>query len=201
MCTFCAEKLRKWRTLNRDSKLLDLKDAYLQLRMDEEFWPYQVVYFKGKSYCLTRLGFGLNSAPRIMTHVLRKVLSMDREISEGTDNYIDDIIVNESIISAEKVKDHLSKYGLECKPTENVFEARVLGLQMCERDGTLRWCRSNVVPEILNTGEELSRREYFSICGKLLGHYPYVAGYVQHAAMQNVCVEVNGGLIRLEFSQ
>ena len=44
-----------------------------------------------------------------MTHILRKVLSIRNEIGEATDNYIDDIIVNETIVSADEVKSHLEQ--------------------------------------------------------------------------------------------
>ncbi len=114
----CEEKIRKWRRIGNNCKILDLKDAYLQIHIAEKFWPYQVVNFQGKTYCLTRLGFGLNSAPRIMTHILRKVLSIRQEIMEATDNYIDDILVNETIISADEVRQHLEQYGLVSKPSE-----------------------------------------------------------------------------------
>lgn len=174
----CEDKLRAWRCMNDRTKLLDLKDAYLQLHIDKSLWAHQVVRFKGKTYCLTRLGFGLNSAPRIMTHVLRKVLSLQEDIRQGTDNYIDDIIVDERITTAEKVKDHLRLFGLQSKPIERVEEARVLGLQLFKRNGDIKWKRSNEIPE--TSTEEITRREFFSICGKLVGHYP-VCGWLRVA--------------------
>lgn len=51
-----------------------------------------------------RLGFGLSCAPRIMSKILREVRSMDVRIKKGTDSYIDDIIVEENVISAEEVR-------------------------------------------------------------------------------------------------
>ena len=44
----------------------------------------------------------------------------DPNIQQGTDHYIDDIIVDESIVSAEEVATHLGKYGLATKPPEAV---------------------------------------------------------------------------------
>ena len=46
--------------------LLDLQRAYLQIRVNESPWVYQMVLIKGERYCLTRLGFRLNVAPMIM---------------------------------------------------------------------------------------------------------------------------------------
>jgi len=70
----CAEKVRAWRQLPGELKVVDLKDAYLQIRVSKELWQYQVVKFRGVTYALTRLGFGLTCAPRIMSMILKKVL-------------------------------------------------------------------------------------------------------------------------------
>ena len=71
----CDETLRKWRRLHGGLKLVDLKCAYLQIHVDKSLWPYQLVQYKGKTYCLTRHGFGLNCAPRILMRILREVLA------------------------------------------------------------------------------------------------------------------------------
>ena len=84
--------------MQRKPGVLDLKNAYLQLHVCEDLWKFQTVSHKGKFYVLTHLGFGLNCAPKIMSTVLHKVLSMDPIIEAATDCYIDDIIVNTDII-------------------------------------------------------------------------------------------------------
>ena len=70
----CGETMRDWRRMNAET-LAELKAAYLQIRVAEKLWKYQLVNYKGRTYCLTRLGFGLNSAPRIMAKILKTVLS------------------------------------------------------------------------------------------------------------------------------
>ena len=55
----CAEKVRKWRQLQGDLKVVDLKSAYLQICVSRDLWQYQVVRYNGRHYALTRLGFGL----------------------------------------------------------------------------------------------------------------------------------------------
>nr|XP_004207675.2 uncharacterized protein LOC101237757 [Hydra vulgaris] len=116
----CSTKLRNWRKLGENLEIIDLKKAYLQIRVDEALWKYQVVEYEGQRYCLTRLGFGLNVAPRIMTKILKKVLSIDKIVGSGTDSFIDDIIVNNNIVSSCRVQELLKKYGLDSKLPEKL---------------------------------------------------------------------------------
>ena len=59
----CTEKLREWRRAGSNVSMLDLCKAYLQVRVHQSLWSNQTVLFKGRRYCLTRMGFGLNVAP------------------------------------------------------------------------------------------------------------------------------------------
>lgn len=172
----CHEKLRSWRRMGDNVSIIDLRKAYLQICVTQELWKHQVVKYKKKHYCLTRLGFGLNVAPKIMTQILKKVLSLDSEVERGTDNYIDDIIVNESIVSSERVQEHLSQYGLVAKPTEKIDGGRVLGLRVERKDNTLCWKRDNTIGlEPIQT-----KRDVFALCGRLVGHFP-VGGWLRPA--------------------
>ena len=122
----------------------------MQIRVEEDLWQYQRVSYEGKEYFLTRLGFGLNCAPKIMTKILKTVLAKDRRVEEGTDNYIDDIIVNENVVSATEVVAHLQKYGLEAKPPEELDGGRVLGLSLNRNAaGELVFYRGNIFPVYL----------------------------------------------------
>lgn len=165
----CCETLRKWRRVGENVSIVDLKSAYLQLNIDPNLWQYQLVNYKGKTFCLTRLGFGLNCAPRIMSKILKHVLGMDGRIKEATSSYIDDILVNEDIVSADVVIGHLNKYGLVTKPPEAIDGAAVLGLRLTKVGSDLVFHRNTVIPDV---PEALTKRKLFSICGMLLGHYP-----------------------------
>lgn len=165
----CSEKLRKWRKLGTNLTLIDLKKAYLQVHVDPNLWQYQVVVFKGVKYCLTRLGFGLNVAPKVMTAIVNRVLGLDKSVRAGTDSYIDDIVVNEEVVKAERVVSLLRQYGLEAKPAVSLSGARVLGLRVREKNGRFVWERDN---SIAGPTEEMTKRELFSWCGKLVGHFP-----------------------------
>ena len=70
-------------------------------------------------------------------------------------------------------------YGLVTKPCENLGSAKVLGLKTYEKKGVVRWERTELKNEIeppnLNS---MTKRQLFSLCGKLVGHYP-VAGWLR----------------------
>ena len=129
----CEEKLRSWRQKSSNCALLDLRDAYMQIGVVDECSKYQIVKFEGDYYMLRRLGFGLNCAPEIMKAVVSKVLSLDENIFKATDHYYDDIIIDLNIVSVEKVKEHLLRFGLATKPAESLCSAKVLGLQTYEK--------------------------------------------------------------------
>lgn len=174
----CGETMREWRQIQKAATIVDLKSAYLQIHISQEFWKYQLVRYKGRTYCLTRLGFGLNSAPKIMAAILKTVLSKEDAVRRATSSYIDDILVDETVTTAEDVVKHLNSFGLIAKRPESLEGGAVLGLQLRkDQIGRLVFRRGNEIPEV---SEKLSRRELFSICGRLVGHYP-IAGWLRTA--------------------
>lgn len=176
----CPETLRRWRLMGDRLGVVDLKNAYLQLHVRRDLQEFQVVRVGEQHYRLTRLGFGLTSAPRIMAAVVRYVLASDSDINAATDHYVDDIVVDTDLVSTERVVEHLRQYGLVTKPPETFDGARVLGLQLNDSGrGRMRWMRGKDVPQLPDDGC-LNRRELFSICGCIIGHYP-VAGWLRVA--------------------
>ena len=106
------------------------------------------------------------------------MLTQDETVDRATSSYLDDIFVNDDVISAQFIEKHLSRYGLECKPAERVADgARVLRLDVWGERGELRWKRNNAFGDIPDT---LTRRSVFSFCGKLIGHLP-VCGWLRVA--------------------
>ncbi len=175
----CVEKIREWRRRGQRVSLIDLRKAYLQIHVHQSLWSYQTVVFHGVRYCLTRLGFGLNIAPLVLKKVLSHVLSWDETIDRATSLYLDDILVDESVVSATEVESHLSRHGLLCKSPEKVSEgARVLGIRVWGEHHGLVWKRDNDVGEL---PDRLTRRIVFSLCGQLTGHLP-VCGWLRVAA-------------------
>ena len=96
--------------------------------------------------------------------------------TKATNSYIDDIMVDATKISTKEVE-HMKGFGLTAKSPESMDGGAALGLKLMNKTGRLMFRRSNEIPKIEG---EISRRVLFSICGKLLGHYP-VAGWLQLA--------------------
>jgi len=175
----CGENIRKWRQLRRDLNVVDLKSVYLQIHISKDLWKYQVVKSKGVHYASTRLGFGLSCAPRIMTSILGKVVSLDDHVRRAMDHYIDDIVVQETIASAEEVCQHLAKYGLETKKPFGLNGRRLLGIALKQNShGSLQMSRITPLTDISADFVRQTNRELFSSCGRLVGHYP-VAGWLR----------------------
>ena len=108
MTDVCGDRLREWRQLEGEGELVDLKAAYLQIRVTEDLWKHQLVRYEGQVYALTRLGFGLNSAPRIMTSILKTVLAKREDVGAATSSFIDDIMVDSSRVPSSTVVTHLA---------------------------------------------------------------------------------------------
>ena len=175
----CGDQLRRWRRHGTRIAVVDLRKAYLQLRLERRLWPYQTVMVRGQRHCLTRLGFGLNVAPVVMKTVVRTVLEQDARMCRGVLPYADDLLVDEDIVSADEVVQHFARYGLECKPPQRAAEgARLLGLRVGPRDGELRWQRDSQIPP---PPVKVTRRALFAWCGRLVAHLP-VAGWLRPAA-------------------
>ena len=115
-----------------------------------------------------------------MTAIVKTVLNSDPNIKAATDSYIDDIVINEDLISVEEVKRHLKKFNLDVKEPESLGDARVLGLRTFKSsNNVVMWKRDNpaILDEILRK-EMFTKKELFSVTGKLLGHYP-VCGWIR----------------------
>lgn len=66
-------------------------------------------------------------------------------------------------------------YELGAEPTEGLNGGRVLGLQLQVNNGELKFRRGNELPTITDT---LTKRELFSVCGRLVVHFP-LAGWLR----------------------
>ncbi|KAL7724906.1 hypothetical protein ACLKA6_020042 [Drosophila palustris] len=116
---------------------IDLKDAYLQMELDEEAKEIMVVNTPLGLFQYQRLPYGIASAPAIFQRHLEQLLSG----IEGCGNYLDDII-----ISAPTVEQHLARIeqilcilqenGIRCKKEKCFFlqdEIEYLGRRVSTR--------------------------------------------------------------------
>ena len=126
----CEEVIREWRRMEWATKIVDLKSAYLQIHLGKKLWRYQLVEYEGQIHCLNRLGFGLSFAKKIMTAVLKMVLTKDNAVKIATSSYIDNVLVEEAEVTVEKVIDHVNTYGLTVKPSELLGNWMALGLKL-----------------------------------------------------------------------
>ncbi|KAI0988562.1 hypothetical protein GJ496_009544 [Pomphorhynchus laevis] len=90
----CFKTIREWRQAGNNTSQLDLRSVYLQIR---------------RNYTLTRLGFDLNVAPKIMVPILRHVLALDSLVACLTSFYMDDILVMNDRVLNEHWRKLLSK--------------------------------------------------------------------------------------------
>ncbi|XP_029636193.1 uncharacterized protein LOC115211658 [Octopus sinensis] len=113
-----------------------------------------------------------------MATILKAILGKVDRVKRATNSYIDDILVDETVMPATEVIGHLKSFGLIAKPPEAMERGAALGLKLWrDKAGVLVFRRGNEVPEL---GASMSRWELFSVCGKLVGHY-LIAGWLQTA--------------------
>ena len=75
-----------------------------------------------------------------MKAIASTVLAQEEWMMKAMSSYIDDIYVNEEVISAAEVKVKLESFGLTCKDPECLKHgAKVLGLKVCGECDTLCW--------------------------------------------------------------
>ena len=87
--------------------LIDIKDAYFHIPVSSEFQKYLQFRWKGSIYCFKGMPFGISSAPRIFTKVMKVVLSKLRMKGIRIVSYIDDLLLMAR--SKEECYQHLWK--------------------------------------------------------------------------------------------
>lgn len=114
-----------------------------------------------------------------MKTVVRTILAQDANIESAELPYVDDLLVDEDIVSAERVASHFSPFGLECKPPNRAAHgARLLGLHVQSSNGQLQWTRDNPVNP---PPKRVTLCAVFAWCGRMVAHLP-VGGWLRPAA-------------------
>ena len=84
------------------------------------------------------MGFGLNVALSIMLTIVDAILMKHKDIQRATSANINDVYVDESIVPAARVKEHLYSFGLLSKEPMRLQDyARMLGLQVWGEDNSV----------------------------------------------------------------
>lgn len=131
---------------------------------------YQLVQYKGQTYCLARLGSELDSVPKVLVTVLKSILGKMDRIRRATNSYIDDNLGDKTVVLAMEVVRYLKEFELIVKPPDSIAGEAVLILKL-QRDKTsvLVFRSEDEIPEL---GTDISRREFLLMCRKLAAHYP-----------------------------
>ena len=139
----CHESLRKWRKCT-SAYLVDVEKAYMNVMVSQNHHPYQVAYVGSKPYIMTRMGFGLSIAPRVLKCLISYIL-IQASLERVTNPYRDDILV-EDWDDVQRVRDILLSHGLPTKPPVNLFDfskgpTRALGLELFKEADEIYWRR------------------------------------------------------------
>ncbi|KAM9975941.1 hypothetical protein ACTFIR_009782 [Dictyostelium discoideum] len=97
---------------------LDIKKAYLHVLVDPQYRDLFRFVWKGSHYRWKTMPFGLSTAPRIFTMLLRPVLRMLRDINVSVIAYLDDLL----IVGSTKGEYN----GFTCQTRFQVFKIRLL---------------------------------------------------------------------------
>lgn len=126
----CGETSQVRRCMTGVTTIVNVKSAYLQLHVSEKLWQYQLVRFKGRTYYLTWLGFGLSLVQKVTTKVLKTILGKVAEVKEAISSYIEDILMDENVAMVEEVVNHLKKFRQTAKAAEAIERGAVLGFKI-----------------------------------------------------------------------
>ncbi|KAM9954862.1 hypothetical protein ACTFIW_000965 [Dictyostelium discoideum] len=118
---------------------LDIKKAYLHVLVDPQYRDLFRFVWKGSHYFWKTMPFGLSTAPRIFTMLLRPLLRVLRDINVSVIAYLDDLLIvgstkEECLSNLKKTMDLLVKLGFKLNLEKSVVEPTqsitFLGLQI-----------------------------------------------------------------------
>ena len=179
----CSESVREWRR-HEGLVVADLSKAYMRVHVAPELWRFQVLKWNGKLYALTRLGFGLVSAPRVLKLIMDEVLRAHPRVNA----FRDDLCVgtdassgrDTAVATMQTALVALKAAGFPSKEVVEVFPGgapvTVLGLQIFTKHDELWWKRKSPVEGV----EDLcSLKKVAGLIGRVApGHFP-VQGWLR----------------------
>ncbi|XP_043063527.1 uncharacterized protein K02A2.6-like [Drosophila ficusphila] len=165
---------------------IDLKDAYLQMELDEASKEIMVVNTPLGLFQYQRLPYGIPSAPAIFQRYLEQLLKG----IEGCGNYLDDIIISaptseEHLNRIDQVLSTLQANGIRCKRQKCFFfkdEIEYLGRRI-SANGFLPDSSGLEAVKLLRPPSNLQQLEAFM--GKVNYYCNFIPNYSQLAAPLN----------------
>ena len=115
-CHFKMEDLKAVADLLRPGDFmckLDLKDAYFSVPLHRRSQKFIRFQFQGRTYQFTCLPFGLTSAPRIFTKILKPVTGFLRKMGVRIIVYLDDMLIMNSTLDGARKDIMILKLILE----------------------------------------------------------------------------------------
>lgn len=118
---------------------IDLQDAYYTLPIAEQFKPYMCFQWNEKIYMFHVMPFGLTSAPRFFTKVMKPPLAVLRQKGVRLFNYIDDIFIiadthDDCVLSLKLTEEMLMSLGFYINREKSCFlpssKMRFLGFML-----------------------------------------------------------------------
>ncbi|KAN0040693.1 hypothetical protein ACTA71_009031 [Dictyostelium dimigraforme] len=161
---------------------LDIKKAYLHVLVDPQFRDLFRFVWKGVHYRWKTMPFGLSTAPRIFTMLLRPVLRMLRDTNVSVIAYLDDLLIvaptkEECLTNLKKTMDLLLKLGFKLNLEKSILEPTqsitFLGLEIDSLSMKLlvpKEKKKSVIKEIRNflKLDQCSPRKLAGLKGKLI---------------------------------
>ena len=107
---------------------IDIRHAYHTIPIAEEHQKFLRFIWKGKIFQYTCLPFGLSSAPRIFTKILKPVFAKLRMIGFVNISYIDDILLmgnseDDCNLNVEQTRLSLEKLGFVINEKKSIFKS------------------------------------------------------------------------------
>ena len=181
----CTDELLVWRTSD-GGQLLDIRKAYLRIKVDSTQQRFQCVRVNGEPYELTRLAFGLCSAPRILKKVLSHILA---GLPIGV--FRDDVFIPQQHCTEQLRVEVVKKLAENGFPTKDAVHiggtdtCKVLGLRVSrDSKGEIVWARREELTQekIIEFKRATTLSEIAGVIGKIAPHNYPVQGWTRPCA-------------------
>ena len=164
---------------------VDLSDAYFHVPIHPEHQKYLQFRWRGKVYRFTALPFGVASAPRIFTKVLRPIIQECRRRGVRVVVYLDDLLIishtrKQAAANTKIVTNLLKKFGFKLNDKKSdtvpkqrqeflgtIIDTNAMQLQMPEKKLKKFIKEARQIVQKVKKGIQITTRKLAGIIGKL----------------------------------